>query len=90
MDSENIITRKPMNDSNMDTNPIYELVPFVEDVKLNSELMYILVIIIEVSIYWVFLMQMSHHCCSGPYVPLQVWKRLDRYQMSHLYCGRFV
>mgnify|MGYP007007536660 CR=1 FL=1 len=56
MDGENIITKKMMIDSNMDMNPIHDLGPFVEDVKLNVELMYILVIIIEVSIYWVFLM----------------------------------
>ena len=54
MDAENIITEEPMNDSNMDTNPIHDVRPFVEDLKLNGELMYILVIIIKVSIYWVF------------------------------------
>ena len=86
MDVENIITE----DSNMDTNPIHDVGPGFDDIKLNGELMYILVIIIEVSIYWVFLMQMSHQCCSGPYVPLQVWKRLDRYQMPHMYCWRFM
>ena len=54
MDAENII----IEDSNMDTNPIHDVGPDVEDIKLNGELMYILVIIIEVSIYWVFLTQM--------------------------------
>ena len=54
MDAENIITE----DSNIDTKPIHDVGPGVEDIKLNGELMYILVIIIEVSIYWVFLMQM--------------------------------
>ena len=51
MDAENNITEDPMNDSNMDTNPIHDVGPFVEDIKLNGEPMYILVIIIEVSIY---------------------------------------
>ena len=51
MDAENIISEEPMNDSNMDTNPIHDVGPFVEDVKLNGELMYILVIKIEVWVY---------------------------------------
>ena len=50
MDAKNIINEEPMNDLNMDTNPIHDMGSFVEDVKLNGELMYILVIIIEVSI----------------------------------------
>ena len=73
-----------MNDSNMDMNPIHDVGPLIENVKLNGELMYIIVIIIEVGIYWFFLMQMSHQCCNGPCVPLQAWKRLVRYQMSHM------
>ena len=86
MDALPIITE----DSNVDTNPIHDVGPGVEDISVNGELMYILIIIIEVSIYWVFLMQMSHHCCSGPHVPLQGGKRLDRYQMSHMYRWRFM
>ena len=90
MDSENIITEKPMNDSNMDTNPIHDLGPFVEDVKPNSELMYIIVIIIQVNIYWDLLMQISCQCYSGPYVLREVWKRLNTYQMLHMYRWRFM
>ena len=53
MDALPIITE----DSNVDTNPIHDVGPGVEDISVNGELMYILIIIIEVSIYWVFLMQ---------------------------------
>ena len=46
MDVENIITE----DSNMDTNPIHDVGPGVEDISVNGELMCILIIIIEVYI----------------------------------------
>ena len=42
----------------MDTNPMHDVGPGVEDIKVNGEFMSILIIIIDVSIFWVFLMQM--------------------------------
>ena len=46
-------------ETNEYTDPILNCGPLDLDTPPNGELMYILVIIIEVSIYWVFLMHMS-------------------------------
>ena len=50
MDTENNITGKATTERVEDMDPIHDVDPTIDDVKTNDELMYILVVIIEVSI----------------------------------------
>ena len=60
MNVGNNITGNTTTERVEDMEPIHDVEPTVVDVNTNDELMYILVIKIEVWVYWFFRMQMSH------------------------------